>query len=66
MTPWTRRSFIAAAGCGLAACTSTPPNPQGARAKIDSDVDAALAELYQTVPGANELGARAQGILVKP
>ena len=25
MTPWTRRSFLAAAGCGLAACTSTPP-----------------------------------------
>lgn len=67
MTPWTRRSFLAAAGCGLAACTSTPPG-QGLtpRQEIDRDVDKALAELYQTVPGANELGARAQGILVIP
>jgi lipid-binding SYLF domain-containing protein len=68
MTPWTRRSFLtAAAGCGLAACTSSPPvEGPDARAKIDRDVDAALAELYQNVPGAAELGARAQGILVIP
>ncbi len=66
MTPWTRRSFLVATGCGLAACTSSPPDPQSARAKIDSEVDKALAELYQTVPGSNELGARAQGILVIP
>ena len=67
MTPWTRRSFLAAAGCSLAACTSTPP-AEGLtpRQKIDRDVDEALAELYQNVPGANELGARAQGILVIP
>ena len=67
MTPWTRRSFLAAAGCGLAACTSTPPAARPTpRQKIDRDVDTALAELYQNVPGANELGARAQGILVIP
>jgi lipid-binding SYLF domain-containing protein len=66
MTPWTRRSFLAAAGCGLAACTSAPPPGQSARDRIDAEVDLALAELYQKVPDASELGARAQGILVIP
>lgn len=68
MTPWTRRSFLAAAGCGLAACTSAPPVPGGpsGRDKIDAAVDEALNELYATVPGAQELGAQAQGILVIP
>ena len=68
MTPWTRRSFIlAAAGGGVAACTSSPPaEAPSPRAQIDSDVDTALAELYANVPGAAELGGRAQGILVIP
>jgi lipid-binding SYLF domain-containing protein len=66
MTPWTRRSFLAAAGAGLAACTSAPPPPESARDRIDADVDAALNELYANVPGAAELGSRSQGILVIP
>jgi lipid-binding SYLF domain-containing protein len=67
MTPWTRRSFLAAAGCGLAACTSAPPpTAETPRQRIDREVDEALAELYQTVPGASELAARAEGILVIP
>jgi lipid-binding SYLF domain-containing protein len=66
MTPWTRRSFMAAAGCGLVACTSSPPSEESPREIIDRDVDSALNELYATVPGANELGQRAKGILVIP
>ena len=68
MTPWTRRSFLAAAAGGLAACTSAPPSPGGATARdrIDADVDAAVAELYANVPGAAELGAQARGILLIP
>jgi lipid-binding SYLF domain-containing protein len=67
MTLWTRRSFLVAAGCGaLVACTSSPPPPGTARERIDADVDAALNELYASVPGAAELGARAEGILVVP
>lgn len=66
MHTWTRRSFLAAAGAGLAACTSQPSPPGSARATIDRQVDQALAELYQTVPGAADLGARAQGILIIP
>ena len=68
MTPWTRRSFLAAAGAGLAACTSAPPptNVPTGRGKIDVAVDDALNELYATVPGASDLGARAEGILVIP
>jgi lipid-binding SYLF domain-containing protein len=68
MTRWSRRSFLVAAGAGLAACTSSPPAPGGATARdrIDADVDAALAELYANVPGASELAGQAQGILVIP
>lgn len=67
MNPWTRRSFLAAAGAGLAACT-TPQGDLGlsARAVIDREVDVALAELYQGVPGAVQLAERAEGILVIP
>jgi lipid-binding SYLF domain-containing protein len=65
MTPWTRRSFLAAAGAGLAACTSSPPT-QDPRTKIDNAVDTALADLYASVPGASELGAQAEGILIIP
>lgn len=68
MTLWSRRSFLAvAAGGGLAACTSTPPGTsETPRARIDRKVDEALAELYGNVPGASELGNRAQGVLVIP
>lgn len=68
MTPWTRRSLLAASGAGLlAACTSKPSVPgDTGRAKIDREVDEALAELYQSVPGASELAERAEGILVIP
>jgi lipid-binding SYLF domain-containing protein len=67
MISWTRRSFLAAAGCGLAACTSTPPGGgQSPRDRIDQQVDTALAELYQNVPGAADLGAQAHGVLVIP
>jgi lipid-binding SYLF domain-containing protein len=67
MTSWTRRSFIAAAGCGLAACASSPPAPgETPRSRIDVAVDQAQNELYQNVPGARDLAARAQGILIIP
>lgn len=68
MTPWTRRSLlVAAASGGLVACTTNPSGAGlSARDKIDRDVDAALADLYSNVPGAAELGASAQGILVIP
>lgn len=67
MTSWTRRSFLVAAGCGLAACTTEPPvGGVSARDRIDASVDAALHELFQTVPGAQDLASRAQGVLVIP
>lgn len=67
MTPWTRRSFLLAAGSAAAACTSRPTDlgtPQST--VIDANVDQALAELYQTVPGAAELARDAEGILIIP
>lgn len=36
------------------------------RAKIDSDVKAAVAELYKTVGGSKELAAKSKGMLVFP
>ena len=63
MTPWTRRSFLVAAGAGLAACTSTPPGAGLSRRarRSTASVDEALDELYQNVPGASELGAPRPG-----
>lgn len=66
MTDWTRRSFLAAAGVTLAACNTPPVAGVSPRDKIDAAVDNALSELYANVPGASDLGARAQGILVIP
>lgn len=66
MSSWTRRGFLVTAGFGgLAACTSQPAT-EAPRSRIDRDVDTALSELYQNVPGAQELGAISEGILVIP
>lgn len=67
MTPWTRRSFLTAAGVTLAACTS-PREEIGLSAgqAIDRRVDTALAELYQNVPGSVQLAQQAEGMLVIP
>lgn len=66
MTPWTRRSFLAAAGAGLAACTSDPSLQESPREAIDRNVATALNELYSTIPGAQELGVQSMGILIIP
>jgi lipid-binding SYLF domain-containing protein len=67
MTPWTRRGFLAAAGGGLAACTTRPASLEGsAGQRIDASVDAATQELFANVSGAQELAARSQGLLVIP
>lgn len=71
-----RRQFLAgglAAAAGtLAGCTttslstdSTSRNAQ-ARSEIDTGCDAALARLYRTVPGSQELVGKARGVLVFP
>lgn len=66
MTSWTRRSFLAATGAGLAACTSQPQIQESPRAQIDRQVADAQAELFQTVPGTSELAARSEGLLIIP
>lgn len=66
MQPWTRRSFlVTSAGVGLAACTSSP-SLESPRDTIDRKVDEALDELYAAVPGASDLAAQAQGMLIIP
>ncbi len=67
MNPWTRRGFLSLAGGGLAACTSSRPDmAHSPGTAIDIAVDRSLGQLYQNVPGAVELGRRAEGILVIP
>lgn len=66
MTSWTRRSFLAATGCGLAACTSRPRIEESPGEQIDRQVQAAQAELFQNVPGAADLAARSEGLLIIP
>ncbi len=66
--PLSRRGFVVlAAGGGLAACTTAPTSLQGsAGQRIDAAVDVALAELFQTVPGSEQLAAQSQAVLIMP
>ncbi|WP_321928563.1 BPSL1445 family SYLF domain-containing lipoprotein [Paraburkholderia guartelaensis] len=63
---------IALGAAALSGCTTTDsqaPSPatNASRAdSINSDVDATLSRLYQTVPGSRELVSKARGILVFP
>ncbi|CAN5804912.1 hypothetical protein BH23PSE1_BH23PSE1_18590 [soil metagenome] len=61
----TRRSLLLGTGAALAACT-TQPSQQSRREVIDGRVDEATAELFASVPGASQLAADAQGLLVIP
>jgi lipid-binding SYLF domain-containing protein len=67
MSPWTRRSLLLSVGAtALAACTSQPTSPTGRGAAIDQRVTTALQELFEAVPGAANLAAQADGILMIP
>ena len=65
MNPWTRRSMLVGTGAAaLAASTTQPPTPTSRREEIDRRVMEALNELVTALPGAAELAAQAEGILV--
>lgn len=62
---------VAAGGLAMVGCTTTGPAdaqaaPRATRSSIDAQVDATLARLYTTVPGARELVARSKAVLVFP
>jgi lipid-binding SYLF domain-containing protein len=61
---------LALGGITMTGCTTTAPSSQAsteaARQAIDSDVDAALSRLYNTVPGAREMAQKAAGVLIFP
>src|SRR5262245_42798534 len=61
---WARTALVLA----LAAVAVAHPRPvfAASAAVIDQEVDAALAALYATTPRAQELAAKAKGILVFP
>jgi lipid-binding SYLF domain-containing protein len=64
---WTRRGLILAAGAGaLAACTTQPGSAPTRREAIDRRVDEGLADLFQSVDGAQALAQEAQGLLLIP
>lgn len=63
MIALTRRAALAA----LAAASFAPLAAEAESGpEIDANVDRALRELYATVPGSEELAARARGVLVMP
>ena len=62
-TRWTRRGFMASA-TALSACSTA--SISSSRGEIDTRVDQALIELYQTIPGAQELANLAVGMLIMP
>ncbi len=64
MTDWTRRAFLAAAGATTTGCVSGIGNSAGER--IDYRVDLAIAQMFQEIPGAQDLADRAAGMLVMP
>jgi len=57
-------------GIAMTGCTTTSTgsqaSAQAARQAIDSDVDATLSRLYNTVPGSREMAQKAAGVLVFP
>ncbi len=61
---------VAMGAAVLPGCTVTQPQDAATRASdrhsIDSQVDASLSRLYQSVPGSRELVARSKGVLVFP
>ncbi|WP_322043482.1 YSC84-related protein [Paraburkholderia sp. J67] len=63
---------IALASAALAGCSTTgntPPTEQSndsRRQSIDASADGTMSRLFQTVPGARELVAKARGVLVFP
>jgi lipid-binding SYLF domain-containing protein len=59
-------ALLAALLLALAACQSTGSGSADSAARIDREVDAALANLYSTTPEARSLAQRAKGILVFP
>ncbi|MEM8752494.1 MAG: YSC84-related protein [Pseudomonadota bacterium] len=58
----TRRALIV----GVAALAAARPAAAASAAEIDADVDAAMRTLYATVPGTEELAAKARGVLIMP
>ena len=63
-------SVIALGSIALVACTTTPVTSQSsvstARSSMESQVDATLSRLYNTVPGSREMAQRSAGVLVFP
>lgn len=62
MSKWTRRASLLGA-LALSACVAQVNSSRG---EIDSRVDAALFELYDTVPGARNVAEQAAGMLIMP
>src|SRR5262245_21830581 len=61
----TLAGFLAVTLAMTVTLTATP-GLAASKAEIDRDVSAALAKMYETVPGARDLNGRARGVLVFP
>jgi len=71
LRPLAIASVLALTGLAFVGCTTTTRLDSGTsaaatRSTVDSQSDATLTKLYNTVPGAREMGAASKGILVFP
>lgn len=66
MIALTRRAALAAFAALAAASLAPLAAEAESGPEIEANVDRALRELYATVPGSEELAARARGVLVMP
>jgi len=71
LRPLAIASVLALSGLAIIGCTTTTrldtsTNAAAIRSTVDSQSDATMTKLYNTVPGAREMGASSKGILVFP
>jgi lipid-binding SYLF domain-containing protein len=70
LRPIAAASFLALCGLAFVGCTTTHPdkatNDAATKVMVDEKSDATLTKLYNTVPGAREMGAASKGMLVFP
>jgi lipid-binding SYLF domain-containing protein len=64
MENWTRRGFVIAGAAVVGGCANGAVTGSGSQ--IDSNVDAALAVMYDKIPGSREAAQDAAAVLIMP
>jgi len=64
MENWTRRGFVVAGAAVVGGCANGAITGSGSQ--IDANVDAAMAQMYNLIPGSREAAQDAAGVLMMP